>query len=470
VAALKKPNFVFFFTDDQRFDTIAALGNDQVSTPVFDELVRNGTTFTHAHIPGGTVGAVCMPSRAMLHTGRSLFHLEENGKEIPADHTLIGEHFRKAGYTTYGTGKWHNGTSSYARSFTDGDEIFFGVVGNTAIGMWDHWNVPACRFDPTGEYNMTENWVNNPFANGTPMKVIADHLRLGKHSTELFCDAAVEWLNGYSSDDPFFMYISFMAPHDPRSMPDRFLTMYNPDDVRLPDNYADEHEFDFGVRKGRDETLAPYPRTPDIVRKHIAEYYSHLDEEVGRVISELKRIGQYENTVFVFAGDNGLAIGQHGLFGKQNNYEHSIRVPLLFAGPGIPQNVRREDYVYLFDIFPTMCELAGLSIPGSVDGQSLVPFINGDNAEGRNTLYFAFSDTVRSVKDKRYKLIEYRHKDGAATQLFDLIGDPSETTNLYGKTGTEQVVEDLRRELFRYREEWDDATHPKGVSYWSRWE
>lgn len=119
-----KPNILFFFTDDQRFDTIHALGNPLVHTPVMDRLVARGVSFTHAHIPGGTSAAICMPSRAMLHTGRTLFHLDGAGADIPPEHALMGEYLRSHGYRTWGTGKWHNGVSSYARSFSDGAEIF----------------------------------------------------------------------------------------------------------------------------------------------------------------------------------------------------------------------------------------------------------------------------------------------------------------------------------------------------------
>lgn len=131
---IKKTNIVFFFTDDQNFNTINALNNKEVITPSMDRLVKEGVSFTRAHIPCGTCGAVCMPSRAMLNTGRTLFHLDREGQEIPEEHTLIGEMLQSAGYRTFGTGKWHNGTRAYARSFSDGAEIFFG-------GMDDHWNV-----------------------------------------------------------------------------------------------------------------------------------------------------------------------------------------------------------------------------------------------------------------------------------------------------------------------------------------
>ena len=140
-----KPNIVLFFADDQRFDTIHALGNDEVITPNLDRLVERGTAYTHASIMGGTSGAICMPSRAMLMTGRTLFHLDRQGQDVPADHTMMGEAFQEAGYTTFGTGKWHNGRSAYARSFSNGDRVFFG-------GMSDHFQVPLNPFDPTGEY------------------------------------------------------------------------------------------------------------------------------------------------------------------------------------------------------------------------------------------------------------------------------------------------------------------------------
>ncbi len=458
----KKPNILFFFTDDQRFDTIAALGNSEIKTPNIDKLVKNGVTFTQAHIPGGTVGAICMPSRAMLHTGRTLFHIQESGKFIPKEHELMGETFKKAGYRTFGTGKWHNGPQAYARSFTDGEEIFFG-------GMSDHWNVPACHFDPTGKYEKARKFIDNPFFDNTVKEDLCDHIHPGKHSSELFCEAAVEWLENYNSKNPFFMYISFMAPHDPRSMPEEFLNMYNPEDIKLPENFMEEHPFDFGVRNVRDELLAPYPRTPDIIRKHIAEYYAmitHLDNELGKVINALKRTGKYENTIIVFSGDNGLALGQHGLMGKQNNYEHSIRVPLIFAGPGIPKNERRDAYVYLLDIYPTLCELIGLDIPETVEGMSLVPCIQDGKNKVRETLYFAYSNSVRSVKDERYKLIEYRTNDISKTQLFDLKEDPKEMNNLYGKPEYKNIVDRLRKELLKYKEQWEDDKHPIGKEFW----
>jgi len=122
---MNQPNIVFFFTDDQRFDTIGNLNNPEIYTPNLDQIVSEGTTFVNSYIMGGSCGAVCMPSRGMLHTGKTLYRLERHGQSIPEEHALLGETLKNAGYTSFGTGKWHNGIRSYARSFNTGAEIFF---------------------------------------------------------------------------------------------------------------------------------------------------------------------------------------------------------------------------------------------------------------------------------------------------------------------------------------------------------
>ncbi|MFW6270503.1 MAG: sulfatase-like hydrolase/transferase [Bacillota bacterium] len=454
-----KPNILFFFTDDQRFDTIEALGNEEIKTPHMNKLVEEGTTFTQAHIPGGTCGAVCMPSRAMLHTGKTLFHVKDHGSYIPEAHKMLGETLQEAGYQTFGTGKWHNGTEAYARSFTDGAEIMFG-------GMGDHWNVKACDFDPTGEYKGSK-YIDDPWGDNTVERRLCDHIQCGKHSSELFGEAASEWLQNYNSKDPFFIYISFMAPHDPRSMPEKFLNMYDQDQIQLPENFQKEH-FNFGVKNIRDEVLADYPRDEEEVKRHILEYYAmitHLDYEIGKVIDTLKEKGDYENTIIVFAGDNGLAVGRHGLLGKQNNYEHSVRVPLIFAGPEIPEGEKRDNYVYLHDIFPTLCDLTGIEIPETVEGISLYEAINKE-AETRDYLYFAYEDKVRAIKGERFKLIIYKTENGVRKQLFDLKNDPGENNNIIEKDKYEDVKYDLIQKIKQYRDRWDDNDHPTGKEFW----
>ena len=461
----RRPNILFFFTDDQRFGTIHALGNAQIHTPTMDALVERGTAFSHAHIMGGTCDAVCMPSRAMLMTGRTLFHLDGQGQRIPTEHVLLGEHLRRAGYATFGTGKWHNGSDAYARAFSHGDEIFFG-------GMEDHWNVPACHFDPTGRYETRTPVSVDPWRTNALTYKQCDHITAGKHSSELFADAAIAFLREHDGASPFFMYLSFMAPHDPRTMPREYLEMYDPAAIDLPPNLLPEHPFDNGELRVRDELLEAWPRTPEAIRRHIAEYYAmitHADAQMARVMAALDEAGEAENTIIIFAGDNGLALGQHGLMGKQNLYDHSLRVPLVVSGPGVPAGQTSDAFCYLSDIYATLCELVGLPAPASVEGRSLVPAMRGDDAF-RETLYGAYKDIQRMVRDRRYKLIEYVVGGRRTTQLFDTAADPWEMRSLAEDAAHAGDIDRLRLAMTEWRDALGDAETELGRAFWQGYE
>ncbi len=453
-----RPNIVFLLTDDQRFDTIAALGNRQIHTPNMDWLVQQGTAFTHACIPGGTSGAVCMPSRAMLHTGRTLFHLQGDGGRIPQEHKTLGETFRSDGYHTLGVGKWHNGKPAFHRSFSAGGEIFFG-------GMADHWNVPVYNFDPTGQYTQRCLYVENPFHSNKTVERHCDHVHAGRHSTDIISETGIRFLREHPTGNPYLLYLSFLAPHDPRTMPKQFLEMYDPAQIELPANFAPQHAFDNGELRIRDEELAAFPRTPEEIRRHLADYYamiSHLDDRIEQVIAAVRERGELDNTIFVLAGDNGLALGQHGLMGKQSLYDHSVRVPLVFCGPGIPAGKTSDALVYLLDIFPTLCHLTGLPVPATVEGRNVF----GNNQ--RDTLYLAYTDLHRGIRTRQHKLIEYVvNGQHTMTQVFDVLYDPKETQNLAGDA---VLVETLRRELFRQRDVWDDRASKWGETFWNGFE
>lgn len=464
-----KPNVLFILADDQRFDTISALGNKEIHTPNLDRLAARGTAFTRAHIPGGTSGAVCMPSRAMLNSGKTLFHLYKEGQEIPLKDTTMGQCFKENGYRTIGIGKWHNGTESYARSFTDGDCIFFG-------GMWDHWNVPVCHYHEDGVYEKTANFIPDFFHANHPMPMICDTLAPGVHSTELFTDAATRFIKeSKDSEDPFFMYLAYLAPHDPRSMPKEFREMYDPEKITLPESFTESHPFLYCTeehcRKMRDEALASYPRNENEIRRHICDYYgmiSHIDHNIGRLLEALEESGQLDNTIIVFTGDNGLAVGRHGLMGKQNLYEHSVRIPLMISGPAVKKSCLSEEYVYLLDIYPTLCELTGIEIPASVEGKPFTAACRGESANTRADLYLAYTGEIRGVKDSRYKLLEYRLDNGSKhTELFDLANDPNELKNLSSDMGYSDILASLRARLKEYKSEWEN--NPENIhseKYW----
>ncbi|MFV0503631.1 MAG: sulfatase-like hydrolase/transferase [Lachnospirales bacterium] len=456
-----KKNVLFFLTDDQRFDTIGSLGNNEIYTPNLDRLVSMGTTFTQAHIPSGTSGAICMPSRAMIHSGRTLFHLKDCGAVIPKEHITLGEVLQKNGYNSCGIGKWHNGHESFARSFNDGDDIFFG-------GMWDHWNVPISHYDHTGKYDNFKKHIRNSGMSKTITNINCDEIPAGVHSTELFTSKALEKLRTIPKDKPFFMYVSYLAPHDPRSMPEEFQNMYDKDNISLPKNFKKDYAFLIGIEDIRDEKIGIYPRDEEDIKQHIADYYAmitHLDFNIGKILDELEAKGILEDTLIIFAGDNGLNVGQHGYLGKQSHYEASLRVPLIMAGANMPKNKKIDSYVYLMDVYPTICQLLDVEIPESVEGLSLVPLINNSQNSVREYLYFAYTGLIRSIKYKGYKLILYK-KAEEYNQLFNIATDCNELNNLFNENEYDNIKKELLQLMDKEKEQWEDTKDPYTLEFW----
>ena len=429
-AADKKLNVLLLFSDDQRADTIAALGNRHIKTPNLDKLVERGMVFDRAYCMGSMSGAVCIPSRAMLHTGRTLWRTPHN----MADHVTLGQNLRRAGYAAFGTGKWHNGADAYLRSFSHGGGVFLG-------GMGDHVGLPVQRIE--GE-------------------TLTPKLKSDKHSSELFADEAVAFLRSHQSEQPFFCYVAFTAPHDPRQAPAEYRSLYDAAKLPLPANYMPEHPFDNGEMKIRDEKLLPWPRTPEAVRGELADYYAmitHMDAQIGRILAALQESGHADNTLIVFASDHGLAIGSHGLLGKQNLYEHSMRAPLIFTGPGIKSG-RTSAFAYLLDIYPTICDFVGMASPQGVDGKSLVPVVRGETKSVRESIFTAYQDKQRAVRDDRWKLIRYKTPQGPHTQLFDLSRDPHELRNLAEDSEYAETLQRLDSLLVQQRTQLGDPVVP----------
>ncbi|PQV50216.1 arylsulfatase A-like enzyme [Jejuia pallidilutea] len=451
-----KPNILFLFTDDQRNGTIGALNQYNVQTPNMDGLVKNGTAFTNSYILGATTAAVCSPSRAMLMTGRHYFNIEPNvyaqfayNKEErgQSDKLTFPEHFKANGYTTFATGKQHNGEPWVERGFDYVKSAFLG-------GMTTHFGTKVKDYTP-------ETGWSEPYKNED------------KFSSEVFADAAIGFIDSYKEDQPFLMYVAFTAPHDPRTAPQEFHDMYPAKDIALPENFMPQHPFEVADDHIRDEVLAPFPRTESIVQKEISDYYAMItatDTQIGRILKALEVSGQADNTIIVLAGDNGLALGQHGLLGKQNVYEHSVSVPMVFCGPNIPKNQKKDALAYLHDIFPTLCGLTGLEIPESVQTENLTPVITGEQEAVRESMFYAYNSWPgeaykahvnnygghRAVRKGDFKLIVSAKKEEYTYQLFNLKNDPWELINLIDDENYTNIKEDLKLELQKLIEETGD--------------
>ena len=393
-----RPNVLVLFTDDQRADTLAAWGNRTLRTPNLDRLARSGVSFNRAYMQGGMHGATCIPSRAMLLSGRGLYRIDEKLLRDPTWPAAFGE----AGYTTFISGKWHNGEASVGRSFQEGRALFLG-------GMTDPLKANLS--------DLVDGKITPP-------------VRAPRHACEIFADQAVAFLK-QARERPFLCYVAFDGPHDPHIVPDDFPIRYNPNQVPLPPNFMEQHPWDNGEMKVRDEVLLPVPRDPAQIRAMIADYYryiSYLDLQIGRILQALQESPHARNTIVVFCADSGVARGSHGLIGKQNLYEHSVRVPLIIAGPGIPRGASTDALCYLYDVLPTVGKLCGVPAPSTSEGVDLRAVLKEPVKQGRSELIFAYREVQRAIRNERWKLIEYP-KVGKR-QLFDLLNDPNEINDL----------------------------------------
>ncbi|GAA4469308.1 sulfatase-like hydrolase/transferase [Novipirellula rosea] len=429
-SAAEKPNIVFIFADDMCFDTIAGLGNSEIQTPNLDALARRGTTFTHAYNMGSWSGAVCVASRTMLNSGRyvwnanAIYKTSDNERK---EGRWWSELMKSAGYRTYMTGKWHC-TASAEKSFDVARDIRPGMPKDTPAG----YNRPAA--DGSDPWSPSDPKFGGFWQGGTHWSEV-----VANHAEDFLSDAA-------SQDDPFFMYLAFNAPHDPRQSPQEYVDRYPSDSVAVPKNFQPIYPYaeSIGCGKGlRDERLGPFPRTEHAVQVHRGEYFAlitHMDDQIGRILKAVEASGKADNTWIFFTADHGLAVGQHGLFGKQNMYDHSVRVPFIAVGPGVKPNAKIEQPIYLQDVMPTTLELAGASKPEYVEFHSVLPMLAGETGS-LDEIYGCYLNLQRSIRTDKYKLIVY--PKAKTVRLYDIEKDPLEMHDLAGDATMQPTVKEL---------------------------
>jgi len=389
-----KLNIVFLLADDLRPDCLGVLGHPVVKTPHLDKLLEHGFIFRNAYVLGSNSGAVCTPSRTMIQTGQS--YLRAN-RSTPT----FAQTIQAAKYASIRSGKFGNNP-----------------------------NTLDVHFDQHLDGKTSEGNANNIIA----------------------------FIKKNARKNPLFLYFAPHEPHDPQYATEGFYRMYNPANISLPANFLPFHPFDNGEMTVRDEQTLPWPRTKESVTGKLARYYastSYFDEQAGRIIDALKQAGQYDNTIFAVAGDNGLSLGEHGLLGKQNLYEFGgMHVPLIFAGPGISKGETKA-FAYLYDVYPTLCDMAGIAVPPGLDAKSLAPVIKGRQANVRDCLFTAYKTCQRSIRDDRWKLIRYPLIN--KTQLFDLQADPHEMADLAGKLESADRIKELTDLLEKTQKEYGDT-------------
>ena len=446
----KKPNILFILADDQAYNTIGALGNEEVITPNLDKLVESGVSFTHAYNMGGWHGAVCVASRTMFNTGRTVWNAQATEKFLAKRDSvytaqLWGNILSDAGYDTYMSGKWH-----VKAKLKD----CFDFIGTERPGMPNQ--TPEGYNRPLNEKDTT--WM--PWH-----KQYDGFWKGGTHWSEVLANETIGFIDqALDRPNPFFMYVAFNAPHDPRQSPKEYVDMYPLEDISLPQSFRPLYpeKDDIGCSAGlRDEKLAPFPRTEYSVKVNLQEYYAiitHMDHQIGRIMEALEKSGQKDNTYIFYTADHGLACGAHGLMGKQNMYDHSMRAPLIVIGPDLPKDKRIDLDVYIQDIMPSTLDLAGLDKPKYVEFNSLMPLINKKQRKSSyDAIYGTYMNKQRMVRADGFKLIIY--PDANKIKLFDLVNDPMEENNLANDkkytTQVKELIEKLRNQQKQMGDELD---------------
>ena len=438
-----RPNIVFIFADDLAYNTLGATDTQQPKTPHLDRLAREGTVFTHAYNQGGWHGAICVASRSMLNTGRFLWRAHEQANRLDQERIegrLWSQYLKEAGYTTFFSGKWHLKANV---------EDAFDVVKHVRPGM------PR---DTPQSYNRPR--ANDPWKAWD--KAQGGYWEEGQHWSEVLASDACDYLTKVAGPEkPFFMYLAFNAPHDPRQAPKHFLDLYPLEDIDLPDSFLSEYPYKDAIGCGeqlRDEKLGPFPRTPHAIKVHRQEYFaiiSHLDAQIGRILNALDQAQLRENTLVIFSADHGLAVGNHGLLGKQNMFDHSVRVPFLLKGPGIRSGEKNSAPIYLQDIMPTTLELANVAVPEHVQFRSLLPILRMQREHNYDAIYAGYMQSQRMITKDGFKLILY--PSIKKVLLYDLQSDPDEMHDLANEPEQKERLRTLFAKLLKLQEQTGDA-------------
>lgn len=436
--SVEKPNILFILADDLAYDAIGSTSQGEVITPHLDSLRDQGCLFSHVYNPGSWTPAVCQASRTMLNTGLTVWKAAKYNRKKTQD-PLWSELMKKQGYETYFVGKWHVETVTPKEVFDHTGTVRAGMPQQTKAGY-------ARKFIP----GMADEWQPDDKKQG-------GHWEGGHHWSEVVADETCNFLQEAGKQEkPFFMYIAFNAPHDPRQSSPRHLDRYPVDKIKIPTAFLPEYPYCKEIGAGpklRDEWLAPYPRTKYSIQVNRKEYYSiisHLDDQIGRILAQLKTKVK-RPTYVIFTSDQGLSIGDHGFMGKQNLYEPSTRVPFLVSGPGIKAGSSQNTAVYMQSIMPTSLEMAGTTPPANISFPSLLPQLKSGETIAPQDMYGCMFDRQRMIKTDEWKLLIYPKAN--AIRLYHCRTDPHELKDVAADPQYRTIMDDLFRRLQKLQKE-----------------
>lgn len=440
----ERTNILFLMTDQHRTDTVGAYGNPRACTPALDELARTGTRFDRWYTPT----AICTPARASLLTGQAPFrhrvlanHERNVGylEDLDDDSFTFVEALREHGYNTGLVGKWHAGTDKNAAAFGfDGPDL---PGWHNPVDSADYLAYLAEQGLPP--YSISDR-IRGTLPNGGPGNLLAARLHQPLEATFEYYLATrtIELLERYAADGaqdgtPFFLQLNFFGPHLPYIVPDQYFDLVDPDTIELPLSIAETFEGKPPVQRNYSAHWTFDTMGIEVTRKLIAVYQGYvtmIDEQIGRVLAALERLGLSDETAVFFTSDHGEFTGSHRLHDKgPAMYEDIYRTAGLLRVPGGPAGQVRTEFVSLLDCTASILELAGLDPTPAVDSRSLLPLARGATVPWPQDIVCEFHGhhfpyPQRMLREDRYKLVV---NPDSVNELYDLQNDPSELVNIY---------------------------------------
>ena len=455
----RRPNILWICTDQQRFDTLHALGNDHIRTPNIDRLIHSGVTFEQAYCQS----PVCSPSRASFLTGRypRTTRCRQNGQTIPADERLLPRILADHGYTCGLAGKLHLASCSHGKveeRIDDGYSVF-------------HWSHHP---QPDWPENAYTQWLTRQGVSWEQLYTAPEtgYVRAGMpakyHQTTWCAEMAVEFIREQSATGrPWLFSVNPFAPHHPFDPPAEYLERYSPDDMPLPRVRPGEldakprfQQLDHEWAHNSPGGMHVAALTPRDSQRITAAYYAmieQIDHEVGRMLAALDETGQREETIVVFMSDHGELLGDHGLYLKGPHfYDASVHVPLVVSWPGrIPAGLRSTALVELVDLAPTLLECCGQSPEPQMQGRSLHGILTGqaDPSHHRDQVYCEYYNSwthpdayATMLRTRTEKIVVYHGSEPG--ELYDLVADPDEFDNLWDAPAARERKTDLLKRCF----------------------
>jgi arylsulfatase len=444
-----RPNILWYCTDQQRFDTVAALGYKHVHTPTVDQLVADGTAFTTTYCQS----PICTPSRSSFMTGMypSRVHNTRNGNDtFPNSPPLVSKLLADAGYDCGMIGKFHLTSSGYRTEPRLDDGYSF----------WKFSHAPRDDWETGHDY---ADWVKAKGGDLNAMRDSVERVPAEMHQTTWATDMAIEFL-GKERSGPWLLNVNIYDPHPPFIPPKEYADRFKADD--MPGPWFQESDLEEQA-KFKDIDFQGEVRSPEghNAKDAQAKYYAMIaliDDQFGRLLQAIDDAGLTENTVVIYTSDHGESLGDHGLMFKGCRfYEGLVRVPLIFRWPGhVKRNLQSDALVELLDVTATVVELAGLPQPDYMQGRSLLPILTGaaDPTQFRDSVRCEYFDALHSqftggtgafgtmYRRGQWKLVVY-HGHGLG-ELYDLENDPREFNNLWDASGYATIKAELIFESF----------------------